>query len=112
MGPNTPDSDGDIPGRSVDRHVGARLRARRLANGLAVKTIAQTLGVTEERVSQWEDGFYRVPAHHLLAVSHLLSCPLGVFFEGFPAAGSPEDEIEPTESQINWLFHRYSGAKH
>jgi transcriptional regulator with XRE-family HTH domain len=112
MGSHEPSVGGELPGTPVDRHVGANLRTQRLANGLSVKTIAQALAVPEADVAQWEDGLYRVPAHHLLAISHLLSCPLSTFFDGLPAKVPLEDDIERTETQVSLLFHRFSGAKH
>ncbi len=106
-----PSPDGDKSGSAVDEHVGKQLRAQRLANGLEIITIAATLGVEERRVANWEAGLYRIPSRYLILISKLLSCSLTVFFEGYPNDLPVDEEIDPSEGRVNWLFSRLS-AKH
>jgi transcriptional regulator with XRE-family HTH domain len=100
--------EGDKEGSALDQHVGQRLRAQRVANGLQVITISSALGVTEQRVADWETGLYRIPARYLLSISRLLSCPLTVFFEDYLDEVTSQEEIDPSENRVNWLFNRLS----
>ncbi len=106
-----PSPTGDKPGSGLDEHIGQRLRAQRMANGLQLVTISSALGVTESRVSGWEAGRYRIPSQYLLLVARLLSCSLATFFEGYPHEFPADDEIDARDSRMDWLFNRFS-AKH
>ena len=108
---NLPSPHGDKPGSAVDLHVGLQLRAQRIACGLSIGTVAAALGVSDARLNDWEVGVYRIPAHLLLAASALFSCALSSFFEGYSRDGSVDEEIDPSETKVNWLFNRLSGAK-
>ena len=108
---NLPSPHGDKPGGAVDLHVGLRLRAQRISHGLSISTMAVALAVSDDRLADWEVGVYRIPAHHLLAASALLSCPLASFFEGYPTEGAVDDDVDPSETKVNWLFNRLAGAK-
>jgi transcriptional regulator with XRE-family HTH domain len=82
-----------------------------MANGLQIVTISSALGVTEQRVLDWEAGVYRIPARYLLSISRLLSCPLTVFFEDYLDDVTAEEDTDPSENRVNSLFNRLS-AKH
>ena len=100
-------------GPTIDQHVGARLRIVRRSHGLSVTTIGRALQVSAETVKRWEDGSLRVPAHYLLELSQLLSCPLPRFFDDFPLGGGTlQDENERSEGYVRSMFDRHSDAKH
>ena len=103
---------GDGAGSAIDQHVGQRLQEQRQRAGIAADRIGQVLGVSVDRLADWEAGRTRIPAHHLLAVSQLLSCSLTVFFEDFIREPRGVGEVEFSESQVDWLFTRTSDAKH
>ena len=85
--------------------------ASAFANGLEIVTIALALGISEQRVADWEAGIYRIPARYLLSISKLFSCPLSIFFEEFLNEAPFDEEADPSENKVDWLFNRYS-AKH
>ena len=71
---------------TVDRHVGRRIRGKRLALGLSVRDLAKALGVENGRLSEYEVGTERVPSEHMALLSKIMDVPLSYFF---PAASCP-----------------------
>jgi transcriptional regulator with XRE-family HTH domain len=75
----------------TDKHVGSRLRMRRLMLGMSQTDIAQALGVTFQQVQKYEKGTNRVSASRLQHFSQILQVPVPFFFEGAPeASGIPQ----------------------
>ena len=68
----------------VDRHVGARIRARRLVLGTTQQTVAARLGVTFQQVQKYELGINRVSASRLWLMAQVLSVPVEYFYDGLP----------------------------
>jgi transcriptional regulator with XRE-family HTH domain len=75
----------------TDKHVGGRLRMRRLMLGMSQTHIADALGVTFQQVQKYEKGTNRVSASRLQHLSQILQVPVPFFFEGAPAvSGIPQ----------------------
>jgi len=68
--------------RSVDIHVGRRIRDRRSEQGLNQKEVARALGVTFQQVQKYESGTNRVSASRLFDLSQILEVQIQHFFEG------------------------------
>lgn len=79
--------------RSVDRHVGERIRRRRAELGLTQHDLASTLGISYQQVQKYETGANRVSAGRLYDLSLQLGCHVGYFFEGLELA-SPVPELD------------------
>src|SRR5262249_25765416 len=68
----------------VDRHVGSRVRMRRLMLGMSQTELADALGLTFQQVQKYEKGTNRIGASRLLHIAHILQVPLAFLFEGAP----------------------------
>jgi transcriptional regulator with XRE-family HTH domain len=68
--------------RDVDRHVGARLRERRVVLGLSQQQLAALLGVTFQQVFRYETGLNRLSAGRLPAIARALGVEVAYFFAG------------------------------
>jgi transcriptional regulator with XRE-family HTH domain len=68
----------------VDRHIGRRLRARRIALGMSRDTLAVALGISVLQVREWEAGKSRVGATRLRALAKVLCINPSWFFEDMP----------------------------
>lgn len=87
-------SEGDVSARDlkaahanpVDRHVGNRIRSRRVMLGLSQRSLADAIGVKFPQVQKYEDGINRLSASRLFAVSRVLDAPISYFFEGMTDA--------------------------
>ena len=78
-----------MPRRAInptDKHVGGRLRMRRLMLDMSQSDLADCLGLTFQQVQKYEKGANRVSASRLQHISQILQVPVPFFFEGAPAA--------------------------
>jgi transcriptional regulator with XRE-family HTH domain len=79
------------PLNPTDKHVGSRVRMRRLMLDMSQTDIADALGVTFQQVQKYEKGTNRISASRLQHISQILQVPVSFFFEGAPAAsGIPQ----------------------
>jgi len=68
----------------IDKHLGLRLRMRRLALRMTQTALADLIGVTFQQVQKYEKGTNRVSASTLQKLSETLHVPVTYFFEGLP----------------------------
>jgi transcriptional regulator with XRE-family HTH domain len=68
----------------VDKHVGSRVRMRRLMLTMSQKQLGGELGITFQQVQKYEKGTNRISASRLQAMSYILQVPVSFFFEGAP----------------------------
>jgi transcriptional regulator with XRE-family HTH domain len=69
---------------AIDKHVGSRVRMRRLMLDFTQAQLADALGLTFQQVQKYEKGTNRISASRLHQLSHILSVPVPFFFEGAP----------------------------
>ena len=81
--------------QEVDRHVGAKVRERRLALGLTQQQVAEMLGVTYQQAHKYETGGNRISAGRLHQLARALEVGVGYFYEGL-GSGEP---ARPTDRQ-------------
>ena len=77
----------------VDKHVGSRVRMRRMMLGLSQEKLGDGLGLTFQQVQKYEKGVNRIGASRLQHISHLLQVPVPFFFEGAPHLPSQAQEM-------------------
>jgi transcriptional regulator with XRE-family HTH domain len=68
--------------QDVDRHVGARVRERRIMLGFTQQQLADLIGVTYQQAHKYERGINRISAGRLYEIAHVLSVPVNYFFDG------------------------------
>ena len=68
----------------IDKHLGSRVRMRRLMLGMSQEKLGDALGITFQQVQKYEKGTNRMGAGRLQHISHLLQVPVPFFFEGAP----------------------------
>ena len=69
----------------IDRHVGSRVRMRRMMLSMSQEKLGNSLGLTFQQVQKYEKGTNRIGASRLQQISHILQVPVSFFFEGAPA---------------------------
>src|SRR5262245_62894649 len=69
----------------IDKHVGSRVRIRRLMLDMSQTDLGNALGLTFQQVQKYEKGFNRIGAGRLQHISKILQVPVPFFFEGAPA---------------------------
>ncbi len=73
---------GEFGPRSVDVHVGGRVKARRTLIGMSQKELGKHVGVTFQQIQKYEKGMDRIKASGLWVISLVLGRPISWFFEG------------------------------
>jgi transcriptional regulator with XRE-family HTH domain len=73
--------------QDIDRHVGARIRERRIMLGFTQQQLADLIGVTYQQAHKYERGINRVSAGRLFEVAQVLSVPVNHFFDGLTEEG-------------------------
>src|SRR5271156_2075097 len=83
--------------QDIDRHVGARVRERRIMLGFTQQQLADLIGVTYQQAHKYERGINRISAGRLYEVAHVLSVPVNYFFDGLEddptRAASPRERM-------------------
>jgi transcriptional regulator with XRE-family HTH domain len=85
--------------QAVDRHVGTRLRERRIMLGLTQQQMADLIGVTYQQAHKYEKGINRISAGRLYDIARALGVDVGYFFEGLHSDG----HFKATEQQRTLL---------
>jgi len=68
----------------IDKHVGSRVRMRRMMIAMSQEKLGDALGLTFQQVQKYEKGTNRIGASRLQQISHILRVPVAFFFEGAP----------------------------
>ena len=69
----------------IDKHVGSRVKIRRMLVGFSQEKLGEALGVTFQQVQKYEKGTNRIGAGRLQDIAKILDVPPSFFFEGAPA---------------------------
>jgi len=69
----------------VDKHVGSRVRMRRIMLGMSQEKLGEALGLTFQQVQKYEKGTNRVGASRIQQISEILQVPVSFLFEGGPS---------------------------
>ena len=78
----------------VDRHIGGRLRQRRLEREMSQEILAERLGITFQQVQKYERGVNRISASRLFDIATVLELPIADFFEGLVASKSARSKAK------------------
>lgn len=68
----------------IDRHVGSRVRMRRMMLSMSQEKLGDALSLTFQQVQKYEKGANRIGASRLQQISGILQVPVSFFFEGAP----------------------------
>lgn len=71
----------------IDRHVGSRVRMRRVLLSMSQEKLGEALGLTFQQVQKYEKGTNRIGASRLQQIAKILNVPVSFFFEGAPVDG-------------------------
>jgi transcriptional regulator with XRE-family HTH domain len=76
----------------IDRHVGSRVRMRRILLGMSQEKLGEALGLTFQQIQKYEKGTNRIGASRLQQISRTLNVPPAFFFDGAPIQDLAEGE--------------------
>src|SRR6266700_4896017 len=89
----------------IDKHVGSRVRMRRMMLSMSQEKLGGALELTFQQVQKYEKGTNRIGASRLQQISQILQVPVAFFFEGAPhLAGGPvpsDTEAAPSPAYVS-----------
>jgi len=74
----------------VDKHVGSRVRMRRMLVGVSQVKLGKALGLTFQQVQKYEQGSNRISASRLQQIANMLGVQVSFFFDGAPTSEVPD----------------------
>ena len=90
---------------NFNRHLGSKLRMRRLALGLTQTKIAQAINVTFQQIQKYEKGTNGISSLRLMQLANFLKVPIVYFFEDYPAYSSSSVDLDKAEEvDLNYSF--------
>ena len=88
---------------NFNRHLGAKLRLRRLSLGLTQTKVAQAINVTFQQIQKYEKGTNGISSLRIMQLANFLKVPIVFFFEDLPTYG--EESIDSdTIVDLNYSF--------
>ena len=69
---------------NFNKHLGSKLRMRRLSLGLTQTKVAQAINVTFQQIQKYEKGTNGISSLRIMQLSNFLKVPVVFFFEDYP----------------------------
>ncbi|HEU5273720.1 MAG TPA: helix-turn-helix domain-containing protein [Xanthobacteraceae bacterium] len=88
----------------IDKHVGSRVRMRRMMLAMSQEKLGDALGLTFQQVQKYEKGTNRIGASRLQQISSILQVPVSFFFEGaalLEGGGGNEANDAPSPAYVS-----------
>ena len=90
---------------NFNRHLGSKLRMRRLALGLTQTKVAQAINVTFQQIQKYEKGTNGISSLRLMQLANFLKVPVIYFFEDYSEyMGSSVDSDKMQAVDLNYSF--------
>ncbi len=93
---------------NFNRHLGSKLRMRRLSLGLTQTKVAQAINVTFQQIQKYEKGTNGISSLRIMQLANFLKVPIVFFFEDFPmyqgTNPSSETSNDGTVEDLNYSF--------
>ena len=89
---------------NFNKHLGNKLKLRRLALGLTQTKIAKAINVTFQQIQKYEKGTNGVSSIRLLQLANCLKVPVNYFFEDFSDYLVNLEKSQESHMNINYNF--------
>ena len=95
---------------NFNKHLGSKLKLRRLALGLTQTKVAKAINVTFQQIQKYEKGTNGVSSIRLLQLSNYLKVPINYFYEDYSEylINIEKSKEENTNINYNFLFKLFS----
>ena len=93
---------------NFNKHLGSKLKLRRLALGLTQTKVAKAINVTFQQIQKYEKGTNGVSSIRLLQLSNFLKVPIIYFFEDYSAELSGEYSEQSENLSYSFLLKLFS----
>tara|TARA_B100000965_G_scaffold152302_1_gene126606 strand:+ start:805 stop:1176 length:372 start_codon:yes stop_codon:yes gene_type:complete len=89
---------------NFNKHLGNKLKLRRLALGLTQTKVAKAINVTFQQIQKYEKGTNGVSSIRLLQLSNYLKVPINYFFEDYSEYLLNVERSKEKHMNINYNF--------
>ena len=89
---------------NFNKHLGNKLKLRRLALGLTQTKVAKAINVTFQQIQKYEKGTNGVSSIRLLQLSNYLKVPINYFFEDFSDYQINIEKSKEGQMNVNYNF--------
>ncbi len=89
---------------NFNKHLGNKLKLRRLALGLTQTKVARAINVTFQQIQKYEKGTNGVSSIRLLQLANYLKVPVNYFFEDFSEYLVNLERSQESHMNINYNF--------
>ena len=89
---------------NFNKHLGNKLKLRRLALGLTQTKVAKAINVTFQQIQKYEKGTNGVSSIRLLQLSNYLKVPISYFFEDFSEYLINLEKTKEGHMTVNYNF--------
>lgn len=95
----------------IDKHVGSRVRMRRMMLSMSQEKLADGLDLTFQQVQKYEKGTNRIGASRMQQIANILQVPVSFFFEGAPGQSpsiAPDSNVVDVASFTDFMTKPYA----
>ena len=89
---------------NFNKHLGNKLKLRRLALGLTQTKVAKAIHVTFQQIQKYEKGTNGVSSIRLLQIANYLKVQVNYFFEDFPEYLINLEKSQESHMNVNYNF--------
>ena len=89
---------------NFNKHLGSKLKLRRLALGLTQTKVAKAINVTFQQIQKYEKGTNGVSSIRLLQISNYLKVPINYFFEDYSEYLINIERSKEGHTNVNYNF--------
>ena len=98
--------EGELMEGNFNKHLGSKLRMRRLSLGLTQTKVAQAINVTFQQIQKYEKGTNGISSLRIMQLSNFLKVSITFFFEDFPTyeSGKQDTLNDSITDDLNYSF--------
>ena len=89
---------------NFNRHLGSKLRLRRLSLGLTQTKVAHAINVTFQQIQKYEKGTNGISSLRIMQLANFLKVPVVYFFEDYPEYKSTAETNLNGPIDLNYSF--------
>ena len=90
---------------NFNKHLGSKLRMRRLALGLTQTKVAQAINVTFQQIQKYEKGTNGISSLRIMQLANFLKVRVVYFFEDYPDYKNESEGLDKnTTEDLNYSF--------
>ena len=89
---------------NFNRHLGSKLRMRRLSLGLTQTKVAQAINVTFQQIQKYEKGTNGISSLRIMQLANFLKVPVIYFFENYPLYEEGGSLSNESGEDLNYSF--------